>query len=173
MANEQSIRSAALTILSSWDPVAHNLTDYGTKTGFVFGSKLHRRGLGGCWTRNKQHDSKPKGDAWVCAALWGCGEAPRLSLIPGAVCLLQSLRRAERRRGEPVGRGLARQGAEVILARGFKARDARVDRLQPRIRTLARLAQNAVTPRRISGGTSKPNEKRKRAVSLGKIKIQR
>lgn len=143
------------------------------KLGLCLDPNYTGGGGGGCWTRNEQHDSKPEGDAGVCAVLWGCGEAPRLSLIPGAVCLLQSLRRAERRWGEPVGRGLARQGAEVILARGFKARDARVDRLQPRIRTLARLAQNAVTPRRISGGTSKPNEKRKRAVSRGKIKIQR
>lgn len=126
------------------------------------------------WTHNKQHYFKPKGVAWVCAALGGSGEDPRLSLIPDAVSLLQSVcgdEPAGWRWWEPVGRRLAQQRAEVILARGFKARDARVDCLRPRIRTLACLAQNAVTPRQISGGTSKPNKERKQAVALGKIKF--
>lgn len=50
-----------LTVLCSWDPIAHNLTDFSMKTGFVFGSKLH-------WGKLMITSFKPKGVVWACAA---------------------------------------------------------------------------------------------------------
>lgn len=100
---------------------------------------------------------------------WG-----RPSADPGAVSVLQDVRRAEpagRWGGGWLGGRPAQQRAEAVLARGLQARDARVAPVQPLIPTPACLAQNAATPRPTSGGTCKRNKKRKQAVLLGKVEF--
>lgn len=89
---------------------------------------------------------------------WGSGEdgSSCLSLVPYLLQSVPGAKPAGRRWGEPAGGRLAQQRAEVVLAWGFQAWDARVDHPQPRIRTLACLAQNAVTPKEILGAPSRP-----------------
>lgn len=61
-----------LTILRSRDPVAHNLTDFSTKTGFVPGSKLR-------WGKLTITSFKPEGVVREFAqrlGLWGRPSAP-------------------------------------------------------------------------------------------------